>query len=439
MAHQQQDPGRDTLITGMGFALPGPGGLCATSAEFLDIVATGACHVDNDGVFFGQVRTDIEDVKARYPELPTKALKLYSPVQLLGLISMAEACEDAALNRQAGALSQAAILAARDGGDCWSAQYADILNTDRARATKDEINELGTRLALTGIPMDVANVQVSAVAGTGPNFTVSNGCTSSAVLLGLAHRMIASGEVEVAVVTGADVFGLDFLRHYAGLLDRYAELSAEEGITVDAMEDAALAMGAQMRPYDKSSPGSNMGSGSITLVVESRAHAERRGARPYSRMLAQSTRRSPQRSAFAIDRAGTGMVQASRDAMAGRVEAAQIDYVNGGAEGDRVFHETESNIVHSLFGDRASALPVTVQEACFGHNGGPLGNLGVAATSLMIQRDQVFPTAGCVDPDDACLFDPVPGTTARPLRIDHALSFNYTVGMVSSAILLGKA
>lgn len=438
MAHQQQDPGRDTLITGMGFALPGPGGLCATSAEFLDIVSTGACHVENDGVFFGQVRTDIADVKERYPELPVKALKLYSPVQLLGLISMAEACGDAGIDWRSGALSQAAILAARDGGDCWSAQYADILATDRTKATKDEINELGTRLALTGIPMDVANVQVSVVAGTGPNFTVSNGCTSSAVLLGMAHRMIASGEVEVAVVTGADVFGLDFLRHYADLLDRYAELSAEEGITVDAMEDAALAMGAQMRPYDKNSPGSNMGSGSITLVVESRAHAERRGATPYSRMLAQRTRRSPQHSAFAIDRAGTGMVQASRDAMEGLVDADQIDYVNGGAEGDRVFHETESNIVHSLFGERATALPVTVQEACFGHNGGPLGGLGVAATSLMIQRDLVFPTAGCVDPDDACRFDPVPGTTARPLRVDHALSFNYTVGMVSSAILLGK-
>lgn len=439
MEDLRKTPGRDTLVTGMGFALPGPGGLCATPAEFWETISTGACHVEKDGVFFGQVRTDIADVRERYPELPAKILNLYSPVQLYGLISMAEACTDAGLDWRAGHLSEAAILAARDGGDCWSTQYADILNTDRNKATREEINELGTRLALTGIPMDVANVQVALVAGTGPNFTVSNGCTSSAVLLGMAHRMIAAGEVDVAVVTGADVFGLDFLQHYADLLDRYGELGEEAGETVDAMEDAALAMTEQMRPYDRNTPGSNMGNGSITLVVESRDHAERRGATPYARMLSQRTRRSPQHSAFAIDRSGTGMVQASRDAMAGLVEADQIDYVNGGAEGDRVFHETESNIMGRLFGDRAARMPVTVQEACFGHNGGPLGNLGVAASSLMIQRDEVCPTAGCLDPADECHFDPVPGTATRPMRVDHALSFNYTVGMVSSAILLGKA
>jgi 3-oxoacyl-[acyl-carrier-protein] synthase II len=439
MADQQKDPGRDTLITGMGFALPGPGGLCATSAEFWEIISTGSCHVERDGLFFGQVRTDMQDVKDRIPELPRKALAMYSPVQWHGLVSLAEACADADLDWRSGALSEAAVLAARDGGDCWSAQYTDILRAERDKVTKDEINALGTRLALTGIPMDVANIQMSVLAATGPCFTVSNGCTSSAVQLGMAHRLIASGEIDVAVVTGADVFGLDFLRHYADLLDRYAELSAEDGVTVDAMEDAALSMHAQMRPYDKNSPGSNMGNGSITLVLESRAHAERRGAVPYARLLSQHTRRSPQFSAFAIDRAGAGMVQASRDAMAGFVEPDQIDYVNGGAEGDRVFHETESNIVHALFGDRAARLPVTVQEACFGHNGGPLGNLGVAATSLMIRGDVVCPTAGCVDPADECAFDPVPGTTSRPQRVDHALSFNYTVGMISSAILLGKA
>ncbi|MDT0392075.1 beta-ketoacyl synthase N-terminal-like domain-containing protein [Streptomyces dubilierae] len=439
MTDQEKDPGRDTLISGMGFSLPGPEGLCATSAEFWDIISTGACHVEQDGIYFGQARTDATDVKERFPELPRKALALYSPVQLHGLVSFAEACTDAGLDWRAGDLVQAGVLTARDGGDCWSSQYSDILNADRATATKDEINALGTRLALTGIPMDVTNVQVSVIGGTGPSFTISNGCTSSAVALGMAHRLITGGEVDVAVVTGADVFGRDFLLHYADLLDRYAELSADEDGTVDAMEDAALAMRSQMRPYDKNSPGSNMGSGSITLVLESRAHAETRGARPYARLMSQRTRRSPQHSAFAIDRAGTGMVQASRDAMAGLVEPDQIDYVNGGAEGDRVFHETESNIVHSLFGDRAARLPVTVQEACFGHNGGPLGNLGVAATSLMIQRDTVCPTAGCVDPADECAFDPVPGTTARPQRVDHALSFNYTVGMISSAILLGKA
>lgn len=423
----------------MGFALPGPNGMCATSAEFWDSVSSGTSHVEKDGVFFGRVEAGIPEVKDRYPEIPSKALSYYAPVQLYSLISMAEACADAGLDWRAGDLSEAAILAARDGGDCWSQPYADIRNADPYKLTKEEINDLGIRMALTGLPVDVSNVQVSTVCATGPNFTVSNGCTSSAVLLGMAQRLIAGGEVEVAVVTGADCFDLTTLQHYAQLIDRYEELNAEEGKTIDAMEDSNLALNELMRPYDRNTPGSNMGDGSITLILESRAHAERRGAVPYARMVSQRTRRSPQYSAFSIDRQGVGMVQAAKDAMSGFVEPGQIDYVNGGAEGDPVFHETESNIVHSLFGDRASRMPVTVQEACFGHSGGPLGNLGVAATAMMIQRDEVCPTAGCVNPASECDFDPVPGTKARPQTIDHALSFNYTVGMISSAILLGKA
>ncbi|MEC4019139.1 beta-ketoacyl synthase N-terminal-like domain-containing protein [Streptomyces sp. H27-D2] len=423
----------------MGFALPGPGGLCATPGEFWHAISTGTSYVENDGVFFGTVRTEVSDVKARFPELPKRALNYYSPVQFYGLISLSEACTDAGLDFRAGDLREAAVLAARDGGDCWSTPYLDIMNAKRDQVTKEEINELGTRLALNGLPMDVASVQVSVVGSTGPSFTVSNGCTSSAVVLGLAHRMIANGELDVAVVTGADCFGIDFIQHYAGLIDRYNELNALEGGTLDAMEDSALAMTQLMRPYDKTSPGSNMGNGSITLVLESREHAERRGAPGYARMTAQSTRRSPQRSVFAIDRQGAGMVLAARQAMAAAgIDAEQIDYVNGGAEGDPVFHETESNIMHSLFGDRASSMPVTVQEACFGHHGGPLGNLGVAASALMLQRDEVCPTAGCREPADECDFDPVPGTAVRPMRVDHALSLNYTVGMVSSAILLTK-
>src|SRR5690606_10729924 len=113
------------------------------------------------------------------------ALSYYAPVQLYSLISMAEACADAGLDWRAGDLSEAAILAARDGGDCWSQPYADIRNADPYKLTKEEINDLGIRMALTGLPVDVSNVQVSTVCATGPNFTVSNGCTSSAVLLGM--------------------------------------------------------------------------------------------------------------------------------------------------------------------------------------------------------------------------------------------------------------
>ena len=41
-------------------------------------------------------------------------------------------------------------------------------------------------------------------------------------------------------------------------------------------------------------------------------------------------------------------------------------------------------------------------------------------------------------PAEACVFDPLPGGAPRPLEITHALSLNYTIGMISTAILLTK-
>jgi 3-oxoacyl-[acyl-carrier-protein] synthase II len=81
---------------------------------------------------------------------------------------------------------------------------------------------------------------------------------------------------------------------------------------------------------------------------------------------------------------------------------------------------------------------MTSQEACFGHNGAPAGCVGVALSLLMMQRGQVCPTANCEEPADGLPFDPVPGTSSRPLDFDYALTCNYQIGGVKSVILVGS-
>ncbi|MDW6064948.1 beta-ketoacyl synthase N-terminal-like domain-containing protein [Streptomyces sp. FXJ1.4098] len=53
---------------------------------------------------------------------------------------------------------------------------------------------------------------------TGPCFTVACGCASGSVQLGHAQRMIAAGEIELAAVTGVDVFNRDVIRTAERLL-----------------------------------------------------------------------------------------------------------------------------------------------------------------------------------------------------------------------------
>ena len=114
----------------------------------------------------------------------------------------------------------------------------------------------------------------------------------------------------------------------------------------------------------------------------------------------------------------------------------QVDYINGGAEGDLSLQKMEFHALREVFGERAATLPVSSQEACFGHSGAPLGVLGVAATTMMLQRQQLCPTAGCREVDPDCTFDVVTGDAPRDADLRYALSFNYGTGMVSSAVLV---
>ncbi|MDT0392068.1 beta-ketoacyl synthase N-terminal-like domain-containing protein [Streptomyces dubilierae] len=422
---------RDALVTGMGFCLPGRTGPTATPDAFWAAVAHGDSFLrQDDGTYFGSVPLDPGTVTERLPEIPARFVEKYSDIHLYGLLALVEACADADLDWRAGALREAAVLAARNAtADAIVDTYLPVLLADARHITPREARSLLFRNVLNAVMSDVETTQAGLVGATGPSYTLSCGCASSAVLLGNAARMIAAGEVDIAVVTGADYWRESRLRQYAELEER--SVSGTEPQTATLVDRP-------MRPYDERAAGLNYGNGAATLVLESRAHAERRQARVYGRILAQTTTRNAQPN-LALDLAGSGAVRAARSALRGIATPQEIDYVNGAATGDRAFNVMESTLMPAIFGDRTATLPVTVQEAVFGHSGAPLGAIGVAATLLMMRHGHIAPTANCEKPADVCTFDPVPGTRGRPARIDLALSLNYTIGSVASAIVLGGA
>jgi len=421
----------DPLVTGMGFCLPGRTGPTATPEQFWSAVSNGESFLSqDDGTYFGSVRIDMDGTTERLPEIPPRFLDKYSDIHLYGLLALLEACDDASLDWRAGALSGAAVLAARNAtADAILDTYLPVLLADTRVVSPREARSLLFRNVLNAVMSDVETVQAGLVGSTGPSYTLSCGCASSSVLIGNAARMISAGEADLVVVTGADYWRESRLRQYVEL---------EERSVAGAEPQTATLMDTPMRPYDERASGLNYGNGAATLILESREHAQRRGARVHGRVLAQVTGRTAQPN-LALDLKGTGALRAARSCMAGRVSPEEIDYVNGAATGDRAFNLMEGNVVAGLFGERAAHLPVTVQEAVFGHSGAPLGVIGVAATLQMMGHGRIAPTANCEKPAEVCTFDPVPGTTARPARIDRALSLNYTIGSVASAILLGGA
>jgi 3-oxoacyl-(acyl-carrier-protein) synthase len=426
----------EAVVTGMGFCLPGPLEPVFTPLDLWAVASRGGSCLTRDEIYYGSVNLSDEMFAQRLPDIPPFFSRHYTKAHRYGLVSLAEACADARLDMRAGDLREAAVLVGRGGVDANVDSYLSVLRADPSRTTGLEAMELFVAAEQAVTPSDVALVQSALTRSTGPCFTVSCGCASSAVQIGTALRLIAGREVDIAVVTGVDVFNLDLIQNIQRLLS--GSQTAYETVRTESMPDLLPSFTGLMRPYDKRAVSINHGEGAATVVLESREHALQRGARVYAQVLSQAMTRDGLANPLAADETGSELTAAVRKCLAGHCTIDQVRYIHGGSDGNVVVTAFESNAVRELYGRAASGALMTSQEACFGHNGAPSGALGVALTSLMLRRGAVCPTANCEFPDPSLPFDPVPGTRPRRLDFEYALSLNYQVGGVKSAILLRR-
>ncbi len=433
---------RDVLVTGMGFCLPGPDRtVCRTGGDLWRTVSSGGSHLDNDGLFYGLVHLDDEAFERAVPDLDMRFRDYYNRVHRYGLVALVEACEDAGLDWHGTELADAAVLTGRAGMDTALETYMEGVTGDSSGMSPAEARSLLMRILLSVTATDVASVQAALLRSGGPTFSLSCGCASTNALLGVAANQIADGEVDIAVVTGVDAYSLDHIEHFEELRvtsERTGRTSSYQAPTTRLRYDRP------MRPYDERADGFNLGEGAATLILESREHAERRGRPAYGRILGQSIRRGATGSALTPDEDGDALVRAVHSALRpkdghGRIAPSAVPVVNGGAEGDPLFQTMEFRALRSLYGAGAEGADatgplITNHEACFGHSGAPLGNIGVAATLLMMRHGQVCPAANCEKVAEEAPYAVVTGYP-WPLSFDLALSFNYQMGAAAALLL----
>jgi 3-oxoacyl-[acyl-carrier-protein] synthase II len=425
------------VVTGMGFCLPGDCSPVFTPAQLWSVASRGQSCLRRDDVYYGSVGLSRDEFDDRVPDVAGRFSRHFTDAHRFGLLSMTLACEDAGLDFRAGDLGEAAVLVGRGGVDANVHNYLAILDADPKTTAPDEAMALFIRGQQGITPSDVALVQSALLRSSGPCFTVSCGRASSAVQIGNALRMIACGETDLAVVTGVDLFSVDVIQNIQNLLRSVQSMYSV--VRMDGMPKLLPSFDQLMRPYDRRAACVNHGEGSATLILESREHADRRGAADYGLVLGHGMTRDGLANPLASDASGASLAAAVQISLAAHCTLEQIPYIHGGSDGDVVVTAFESNAVRTLYGGAAADVLVTSQEACFGHNGAPAGCVGVAVTLLMMRHRTVCPTANCEEPADNLSFDPVPGTCGRPLDFRYALSWNYQIGGVKSALLLGAS
>jgi 3-oxoacyl-[acyl-carrier-protein] synthase II len=257
----------------------------------------------------------------------------------------------------------------------------------------------------------------------GPNLGVVTACTTSTHAMGLGMRTIQYGDADWVLTGGGEMAttpcGL-------GGFGQAKALSTRN----DAPQEAS-------RPWDLDRDGFVLSDGGGALVLEELEHARRRGARIYAELIgfgmsgdAYHITAPPEDG----DGARLAMANALRDA---HLNPGDVQYINAHATSTPLGDRAETAAMKRAFGDHAAHLAVSSTKSMTGHL---LGAAGVieAIFSILALRDQVAPpTINYHTPDPTCDLDYVPNT-ARPMKIDVALSNSFGFGGTNGTVIFRR-
>jgi 3-oxoacyl-[acyl-carrier-protein] synthase II len=114
-----------------------------------------------------------------------------------------------------------------------------------------------------------------------------------------------------------------------------------------------------------------------------------------------------------------------------------VQYLNAHATSTPLGDKAETIAIKRTFGDHAARLAISSTKSMTGHL---LGAAGVieAIFSVLALRDQVAPpTTNYETPDPECDLDFVPNT-ARPMRIDVAMSNSFGFGGTNGTLVFRR-
>jgi 3-oxoacyl-[acyl-carrier-protein] synthase II len=358
---------------------------------------------------------------------PRKSLKVMSRDIQLGFAAADLAIADAGLD---AVLAAGGVVPERFGvvfgGDMIYADLEDLEPAYRrsqaagrfefplwADAIHEELHPLWL---LKHLPNMAASHVAIAHDARGPNNTIVLGDVSSLLAVAEAASVIRRGWADVMLAGGSGC-----RLHPTALVARGDALLSHRA------DDCRRAS----RPFDRDRDGLVNGEGSGVLVLESRAHAERRGARIRGRVLATAARCEP------ALRAGRLTGRSLRQAVRAAADAAGLDptalgHVNAHGVSTIEMDRVEAQALQAEIGD----VPVTAPKSGLGHLGAGAGVVELAASVLALEAGLVPPTLNYEHPDPECPVNVVHGA-ALAGRPDTAIAVNICSTGQAVAVALG--
>ncbi|MBK8959893.1 MAG: beta-ketoacyl-[acyl-carrier-protein] synthase family protein [Proteobacteria bacterium] len=218
----------------------------------------------------------------------------------------------------------------------------------------------------------------------GPQLSIATACASSHDAMGIAARMIESGEIDVAITGGTDC-----------AISPLVFFGARNNKMFRPQPDPLKTC----RPFNIERFGVMLGEGAGMFVLERADRARKRGATIHGRLRGYATLAdgyhpsSPEPEGrweqrvmeLAIETAGLARGKDGVDAV--------VAHGTGTPVGDIA----ELAALNRIYGDRKAPLRVMSPKGNFGHPHGPAGALGLMVGLFSMSQNALMPTAGTYD------------------------------------------
>ena len=287
---------------------------------------------------------------------------------------------------------------------------------------KDYTERGPRRISPFFVPASIINMisgHVSIYNGfSGPNLSVVTACTTGLHAIGLAARLIESGDADIMVAGGAEStvspLGIGGFAASRALSTRN--------------DDPATAS----RPFDKDRDGFVLGEGAGVMVLESLESAQARGAKIYAELAGFGMSGDAYHmTAPSVDGPKRSMLNALRNA---GLNTDQIQYLNAHGTSTPLGDVNETNAIKLAFGDDAKKLVVNSTKSMTGHLLGGAGGIESVFTVLAIHNQISPPTINIFNQDPECDLDYC-ANTAREMKIDAALKNNFGFGGTNGTLV----
>ncbi|PVZ84331.1 beta-ketoacyl-[acyl-carrier-protein] synthase II [Serratia sp. S1B] len=242
---------------------------------------------------------------------------------------------------------------------------------------------------------------------SGPAFTLSTACSSSARAIISGRRLIEAGLADIAIVGGADTLSRMPINGF------------------DSLESLSTT---RCQPFSRDRCGITIGEGAALMVLT---------REPQPIALLGVGESSDAHHISAPHPQGEGAIRAIQQALQeARLQPADVGYINLHGTATLLNDQIESKVVHDLFG---TAVPCSSTKHLTGHTLGAAGITEAAISALILLQNLPLPPQDfSCSPLDPALLPCGLLQTVAPLTRPVILSNSFAFGGNNASILLGR-